>query len=228
MKRSPEPKSLRAALKAAAKISPPAKTAPKAAPKPTISTIAEDDAGLWQHITSNIRPLKGRAKKRIPIAPMIDPPAPSPRAPEPRLKSVAIGDNVPPRPAVSVTPALEPGIAAGIDRNTFQKFRSGQMSIDGTLDLHGMTQPEAHDALIRYIGASYRMGRRCLIVVTGKGQRSADADNFLHGGRGVLQRAVPKWLNQLDLRPMILAIAHAQPKHGGAGALYVLLRRQRI
>ncbi|MGE4014126.1 MAG: Smr/MutS family protein, partial [Alphaproteobacteria bacterium] len=184
----------------------------------------------WRHITSNIQPLKGRAKKRVPIAPRVEPPAAAaPVAEKPRLKSISIGGNAPERPAVTVTPALEPGIAAGIDRNTFQKFRSGAMAIDGTLDLHGMTQAEAHEALIRYIGTSYRLGRRCLIVVTGKGLRGGDPDAGFRppGGRGILQQAVPKWLNALELRPMILAIAHAQPKHGGTGALYVLLRRKR-
>lgn len=194
-----------------------------------------DDAALWRHITSNIKPLKSRAKKRVPIAPAPERPAAEPaRAEKPRLASVSIGGNAPERPAVTVTPSLEPGVAAGIDRNTFQKFRTGSMAIDGTLDLHGMTQAEAHDSLIRYIGASYRMGRRCLIVITGKGLRGGDSDGGDRrdlfrptGGRGILQQAVPKWLNQLDLRPMILAIAHAQPKHGGTGALYVLLRRKR-
>jgi DNA-nicking Smr family endonuclease len=60
---------------------------------------------------------------------------------------------------------------------------------------------------------------RTVLVITGKGG-FGDA-------RGVLREAVPRWLNEGDLRPRVLSCAWAQPKHGGAGALYVLLRRQR-
>lgn len=230
MKRAPEPKSLRAALKAAAKtMKTPASK--QAAPKQTGAPHDTDDALLWRHIASGVKPLQERAKKRLPIVPTSPALATSSTATsaeKPRLGAVGIGHNAPARPTLTVAPALEPGIAAGIDRATFQKLRSGQMPIDGTLDLHGMTQAEAHDALIRYIGNSYRAGRRCLIVITGKGRRSeVQHENFPSRSRGVLQRVVPEWLNQLDLRPMVLAIAHAQPKHGGTGALYVLLRRKR-
>jgi DNA-nicking Smr family endonuclease len=91
--------------------------------------------------------------------------------------------------------------------------------IEARLDLHGMTQPEAHRALAEFIGASSAAGRRCLLVVTGRG---LGAD-----GPGILKGAVPGWLDKGEFRRQILAVAPAQPRHGGAGALYVLLRRRR-
>ena len=65
----------------------------------------------------------------------------------------------------------------------------------------------------------YRGGRRCVLVITGRGLGP--------DGPGVLKRAVPRWLAEAGLRRRILAVAAAQPRHGGAGALYLLLRRQR-
>ncbi len=60
--------------------------------------------------------------------------------------------------------------------------------------------------------------RRRVLVITGKGR------DF---GEGVLRDAVPRWLNEDSIRPMIRAFSHAAPKHGGEGALYVLLKRRK-
>ena len=91
------------------------------------------------------------------------------------------------------------------------------MAIDQRLDLHGMTQDSAHAALSTTIGRAFDTGRRCLLVITGKG----------HGGEGVLRRQVPRWLNQPPLRERILSFAAARPQHGGDGALYILIKRRR-
>ncbi len=82
-----------------------------------------------------------------------------------------------------------------------------------------MTQAEAHRELIDFVVASHRGGRRCVLVITGRGLGP--------DGPGVLKSAVPRWLEEAGLRRRILAVAAAQPRHGGAGALYLLLRRQR-
>jgi DNA-nicking Smr family endonuclease len=87
------------------------------------------------------------------------------------------------------------------------------MPIEARLDLHGRTQPEAHEALARFITRSHAAGMRAVIVITGKS--------------GVLHGAVPRWLEEGDNRARILAVSRAQAQHGGAGALYLLLRRQR-
>jgi DNA-nicking Smr family endonuclease len=92
-------------------------------------------------------------------------------------------------------------------------LKRGEMAIAARLDLHGMTQDEAHRALHRFIARSAGAKLRNLLVVTGKS--------------GVLHSAVPRWLDEPELRPFVLAQVRAQPKDGGSGALYVLLRRQR-
>jgi DNA-nicking Smr family endonuclease len=82
-----------------------------------------------------------------------------------------------------------------------------------------MTQAQAHRALTIFIAACHDAGRRCVLIITGRGSGS--------NGPGVLRGSVPRWLEEPELRRRILAAAPAQPRHGGAGATYVLLRRPR-
>ncbi|MET1026053.1 MAG: Smr/MutS family protein, partial [Dongiaceae bacterium] len=89
---------------------------------------------------------------------------------------------------------------------------------------HGRTQAEAHDALHGFILRAHQAGKRCLLVITGKGGVKTIGEQRT---RGVLREAVPRWLNEPGLRRHILAFEHARPQHGGEGALYVLLKRDR-
>ncbi|MFN3076087.1 MAG: Smr/MutS family protein [Alphaproteobacteria bacterium] len=93
------------------------------------------------------------------------------------------------------------------------------MNLDARLDLHGMTQTEAYRALRNFLEtASYR-GHRSVLIITGKGARGFE-------GSGVLKHVVPLWLNEPKFRSRILSFSFARPKHGGDGALYVLLKRK--
>ncbi|PKU23510.1 Smr/MutS family protein, partial [Telmatospirillum siberiense] len=139
-------------------------------------------------------------------------------------RSLAVADQAVPvapgfsfRPAPA-SPALDHRRAPGLDKSTAGRFAKGMMEIDATIDLHGLTQPVAHAALSRFVSGSADLGRRCLLVITGKGNRE---------GSGVLRAEVPRWLSEPSLRAQILAFTPAQPKHGGGGALYVLLKRRR-
>jgi DNA-nicking Smr family endonuclease len=89
--------------------------------------------------------------------------------------------------------------------------------IEQTLDLHGRTQADAHGALGRFLAGTQAAGCRCLLVVTGKGVESG----------GTLRHMVPRWLNEGPNLERVVAFCPAQPRHGGTGALYVLLRRRR-
>jgi len=136
-----------------------------------------------------------------------------------------------PRPTVAPDPAqVEEGRAslprpptldrfAGIDRANAERLKRGLHRIEARLDLHGMTQGEAHRALSGFVEASRASGRRCVLVITGRGLGQS--------GPGVLKSSVPRWLEEPELRRQILATAPAQPHHGGPGAIYLLLRRCR-
>ncbi len=81
------------------------------------------------------------------------------------------------------------------------------------------TQAQAHAALDAFVTGCHDRGQRCVLVITGKGRVSRDG--------GVLRAEVPRWLDQSPNRARVLAVTPAQPKHGGGGALYVLLKRKR-
>lgn len=176
-------------------------------------SVTRSEALLWRAVLADVTPLPGRKPpppEEAPPAPPAEPSAPADSQPvraTPSLRSAP----VPP-------PELRHGHTAGIDRRTADRLKRGEMEIDGRIDLHGLTQEAAHVALNGFILRSYALGRRCLLVITGKGQRQ---------GTGVLRSAVPYWLNQPPLRATLLTFSHARPQDGGEGALYVLLKRQR-
>lgn len=120
--------------------------------------------------------------------------------------------------------AHRPGRLPGVDRRTAERLRRGKMPIDARLDLHGHNMQQAHQAVNAFIAAHYAAGHRCLLVITGKGSRQ-------QGGRrtiGVLKSALPGWLSDGFNQERVLSYATAQPVDGGSGAMYILLRRQRL
>jgi len=167
-----------------------------------------DEQALWRAAT---RDVARRAAPRETAAP--EPVIPDPPA-TPRARKAS-----PTRPAVPHLAELLPGVTPGVDRRSADRLRRGELTIDGRLDLHGMTQAEAHRALDDFLARAETLGWRCLLVITGKGGRA--------GAAGVLRAAVPRWLNEAPNRARLLAFTPAQPRDGGAGALYVLLRRKR-
>jgi len=140
---------------------------------------------------------------------------PPPR-PEPAVAKAPPKPRTAPPPAPT-QPPLAPGSTPGLDKRTAERLRRGQIAIEARIDLHGHKQAEAHRALTAFIIGAAEAGRRCVLVITGKGA----------GGAGVIRAAVPAWLNAPELRPKILAFRPAQPRDGGTGALYVLLKRKR-
>jgi DNA-nicking Smr family endonuclease len=91
------------------------------------------------------------------------------------------------------------------------------------LDLHGSREKEAFEQLQNFIITNYNQGKRCLLVITGKGKNS----EVWWESKGVLRQALPNWLNNPEIRPYILAVANAKQEDGGSGAFYCLLKRKR-
>lgn len=172
-----------------------------------------EEVRLWRLATRDVLPLAGRPwpeEEPVPSAPAL------PAEPPARDRQTIVPAQKSPKPAM---PPLAVGEMPGVDRRTGDRLRRGRLDIDGRIDLHGMTQAEAHVALMAFVHRGWREGRRCVLVITGKGM-------FSEVG-GILRRAVPRWLAEPPLRPMVVACQPAQPKDGGEGALYVLLRRRR-
>lgn len=142
-------------------------------------------------------------------------PSPAPAEPAPKRRPAAVASKA---AAHAKQPALAPGDVVGVDRRLAERLRRGRLPIQSTLDLHGLTQSEAHAAVQGFVARAIDRGLRTVLIVTGKGRRD---------GGGVLKTALPRWLNEAPLRPFVLALSEARPEHGGGGALYVLLKRRR-
>ncbi len=168
-----------------------------------------EELALWRHITRDTTPI-GRAGPTTPPAPPEIQPAPP--GPPPATTRPVVPVAPPPPP-----PRL-PHVNHGIDRRTLQRLGRGLVPIDARLDLHGMTQDEAHRHLGFFLAHHQRRGSRCILVITGIGQRSTG---------GILRTMTPRWLAEPSNAQRVIAHAPAQRHHGGAGALYVLLRRLR-
>ena len=110
-------------------------------------------------------------------------------------------------------------------RRLKQRVARGREPIDARLDLHGLTQKEAHAALLRFLKRAQADGAKIVLVVTGKGAGRGERDASVE--RGVLRRQVPMWLSLPEFRPLIVGFEDAHAGHGGQGALYVRLRRGR-
>jgi len=112
------------------------------------------------------------------------------------------------------------GYVRGLDIKTFQQLKSGSLDTGSHLDLHGMTTDQAQESLLFFIRESYFQDHRCVLVVTGRGKNSP-------GGQSILRRETETWLTRDPLKQVVLAFCTAQPKDGGAGAIYILLRKQK-
>ncbi len=182
------------------------------------------DIQLWNRVVKDITPLRGKARRKAKIVDDTRPPAvktakPLRPAKPVKIEAAAAKPKPPPLPRLSVAEA------PGLDNRSFEKLRRGKMGIEARLDLHGLTLDAAHRALVRFLDKSWERNLRTLLVITGKGGRGKE-DEF-DSPRATLRQSAPRWLNEPGLRSRILAFAQAQPKHGGSGALYVLLKRRR-
>lgn len=177
--------------------------------------LGEAEQALWQKAMADVKPLrrKRRAAKKVadPVIAPPPPPAKSDRVAPPRR---AVTPSSPPVPRA--TPSKPPP-ELGIDKSTLAKIKRGEMEISARIDLHGMTQADAHAALDAFVARGVARGARLLLVITGKGS----------GGDGVLRRQLPHWLQAGAHATRILRLEPAHVRHGGSGAWYVYLRRRR-
>ncbi|MEM0908224.1 MAG: Smr/MutS family protein [Pseudomonadota bacterium] len=177
------------------------------------------ERALWERVARTVVPLKPAQPKKVDQTPAPDashrgnvaqalPPHPGGGA----MRGTPADKKMPAKKTTAPTRAA----VGDLDRTTRRKLSRGVVAIDGRIDLHGMTQEEAHRALRGFVSASFTSDRRVVLVITGKGRGGE--------GSGILRRAVPLWLSGRDLQPMVVSFGPAHPNHGGDGALYVRLR----
>ena len=168
-----------------------------------------EELRLWRQATEWVAPLGRRAARE-----------------KARQEQQEAAPAQPPRAVAKPPPARQAPALSSIDRRTVSRLARGTVAIDTTIDLHGLTQAAAHGRLIRFLGEAQAKGARMALVVTGKG-RPVDDDATAGAERGVLRRVVPMWLASAEMRPLVVGFGAAAPAHGGAGALYVRIRRKR-
>lgn len=178
-----------------------------------------DDTALWEQVTKSVTELPSRRNTvflKEEARTVADPAATAEKAAK---KPVAKQPpKVPPAKPPAPRPAdLRLGERSGIDRSNARRLQRGQMALEDRLDLHGLSKEQAHRQLIAFISRAVQQNLRHVLVITGKGR----------DGQGVLRHEVPLWLKDAPLAGYINAISQAQPQDGGAGALYIRLKRQR-
>jgi len=187
-------------------------------------SLSDDEQALWRDFVRSIAPLQTSRKTPRPAAQSsVSPPAakPSGQVLAPKAKPTAA-------PPAAPQPRRAPPLAQ-LGRRSKQRIARGREAIDARLDLHGMTQSQAHAALLRFLHRARAEGARTVLVVTGKGSGKASdvGPRYASAERGVLRRQVPLWLALPEFRPLIVAFDDAHVGHGGQGALYVRLRREK-
>ncbi len=174
-------------------------------------SVTPEERSLWHYVVRDTAPLHDQPVAVAEPAPnVLAPPAPPaiilsppPLAPAPAPRRIA-------------SRRLDPAGPVDLDRRSWLKLRRGNYPIDARLDLHGLTQAEAHERLTGFLAGAQARGNRCVLVITGRALRTG----------GTLRTMTPRWLDEAPNRARVLSFAPAQLHHGGDGALYVLVRRR--
>lgn len=176
--------------------------------------LTHEDRIVWEKVA---RTVKAYAAKAVPAVAQEDMRAllsstaqePSTPTAAGSARAAAAG-----KPVKTGPPDLHP-----IEKPVLKKLARGRLDIDARIDLHGLKRAEAHNLLHDFLIRARERGMRHVLVITGKGSSLAS--------EGVLRREVPIWLAKPEFRPFVSGHEFAAPGHGGDGALYVRLRRQK-
>jgi DNA-nicking Smr family endonuclease len=174
--------------------------------------LTAEEEELWSTVARSIKPLRDKA---VPVR----------RA---REGAHSLQKTAPPggtaAPAIPVLRPSSGGMPVPLALRERQRLARGRAEIAARIDLHGLTQAEAHATLLPFLRRAQAGGAKFVLVITGKG-----APDLVRGGteRGVLRRQVPLWLALHEFRSLVLGFDRADTVHGGEGALYVRLRRAR-
>jgi DNA-nicking Smr family endonuclease len=170
-------------------------------------TISAEETAIWERATRALAPVRTK--------PRVAGPSEAAHAHKPQGS----------QPAVAATTSAPP--LAAFDRRQARSIATGKIAIGARLDLHGCHEREARGRLRSFLLAAQDQGHTTVLVITGKGdiRRSPHGEGLDERPSGVLRRSVPQWLAEPELRALVLSFAEASARHGGAGAIYVRLRK---
>ncbi|MEK9971225.1 MAG: Smr/MutS family protein [Ferrovibrio sp.] len=184
------------------------------------------DGDAWQQVAQTARPLKKANVVPQPLAPL--PKVYKPEGVGTAAYAKAEAKQKAPLPSHGALGRHNEKPALQMDKRLRQRFERGELPVEARIDLHGLTLANAERALSKFLRDGIAQQKRCLLVITGKGSiRSESEIEIMQKGRGVLRAWLPDYLRRGPWRDQILGVAPARKEMGGAGAFYVLLRRQR-
>ena len=166
-----------------------------------------EDRILWEKVARSTKPMQGRMFPSFAAEESPQAPAMASKADEALLAV----------PTTSISPKKPKPHPDRLDDTTHRKLAKGRLALSGRIDLHGLTQGEAHGLLHSFLYRAHASGMRHVLVITGKGAS--------FGSDGILRQAVPHWFATPSFRPLVSAYEFAHRAHGGDGAIYVRLRR---
>jgi DNA-nicking Smr family endonuclease len=185
-----------------------------------VRRLAPEEAALWKRVIASVTPLEARPVKSVEALDKPTTPVPLPVPGSPKVKG-----RVPPLRAPAPTPPPTRRAAANtLDASWDRRLGRGLVSPESTVDLHGHTLSSAYDRLDFGLDVAIARGDRVLLLVTGKAPRP---ESERPHARGAIRAAVGDWLASSRHSDRIAAVRSAHPRHGGAGALYIVLRRPR-
>lgn len=180
--------------------------------------LSPEDRELWGKVTKTLTPLHPDRARQLDeeLAKAIDT-VPLATA---KTSKTATAIKAPPAARQPTTPFP----LHQLEHRHRRKIVRGVTAIDARIDLHGLTQRQAHDRLRGFLHQAQARQHKVVLVITGKG---GGPERAYMDERGILRRMVPQWLSMPDLRPLVIGYEEAHASHGGHGALYVRIRRKR-
>ena len=202
--------------------------------------ISRKDLKLWKKVAETVTPMEGKSSdlqalidqiettrsKAGPFQPDPDHPVQKQTANQASLEELKAleGQGV---GSKAISRSKTPPPLHSLDRREKRRVAQGRIAIEARLDLHGMTQREAHTALRGFLHSCQLQGYKHVLVITGKGSR-VESDPYSDGqGKGILRRVVPKWLSEPGIRMFIVGFEEAHRSLGGGGALHIRMRSRK-
>jgi len=200
--------------------------------------LKAEEHALWDKVISTVKPIhpqksalmsspeRGRGPQGRRGVPVPDESPTLPATPNPKATRPPAGPPAPrPKPAIT---------AESLDGSWDRRLGSGRVEPDITIDLHGLNREAARHLLYRRVVEAEARGQRIILVITGKGHMPGPAPADMVPGlrigpapRGSIKADLPRWLGEEGLTGRIAAVRRAHPRHGGAGAAYLILKRKR-
>ena len=185
--------------------------------------LSSEDKHFWRQVVESTLPLK---KPRVDFSSI------ALEKSKPQANTEQEGDRRKADPKIVKslemgTQLTSPKLDVNMDYKSFEKMRRGKLMPEASIDFHGMTVLQAHSALCHFVQFSYDKRLRLVLVITGKGNSKNDFE-LSNGGRGILRRQVPQWLSAPSLTNFVLQVHPSHAKHGGSGAFYVYLKKNKL